>query len=491
VATHRLKLYLCLAALLPTAFPARQAIDPVEIIVRKQVYAPRTGYTFRSDAALVEVGAVVRDNIGRTVSGLQKENFEILENGVARDITSFSVLTSSAPVDPAVTARPRHVALVFDDILVKCSAAPATRSVTSKGGSVAIAVGGCGTNFADFQIMKTAAQKYLHQGLAKGDQVTLIGLYAGQLVDFTTDSEKLAAGLSTLNARWQSQKPPADTFEDLTAVVKYLARIPGDRLLLLVSGGLRTSGRSPYIEELVAEALRGGVSINCLDIRGLVASGDATDPAMNRISSETGGEYFHNNNDMIRGLRETIAPNVKYLLGFARPDVHDGKYHSLKVKVTGPHKYAVAARPGYVAPTAEEEAESQPGPLDLAAVSPEIRTDLAARITLQPQHDAASSSLDATAHIDLSAVAFREADHHYNQQVRYVAVLFDDTGAYITGKEAIIDLALRDTTLQHLKEAGIGCTLHLSAPPGAYRLRTVVREENGAMATNLQAVKIE
>jgi hypothetical protein len=75
--------------------------------------------------------------------------------------------------------------------------------------------------------------------------------------------------------------------------------------------------------------------------------------------------------------------------------------------------------------------------------------------------------------------------------VRYVAVLFDDTGAYITGKEAIIDLTLRDTTLQHLKEAGIGCTLHLSAPPGQYRLRTVVCEENGAMSTTLQAVKIE
>jgi hypothetical protein len=117
--------------------------------------------------------------------------------------------------------------------------------------------------------------------------------------------------------------------------------------------------------------------------------------------------------------------------------------------------------------------------------------DLAAKVTVQPGGlDAADPAVSAVAHLELKSIAFRqEADHHV-QQITYVAVLFDSKGGYVAGAKAVIDFALTGPNLQRLTEAGINCTLLLRAPPGSYRLRTVVRDESGRMAAGNQAVEV-
>jgi Ca-activated chloride channel family protein len=47
------------------------------------------GFSFRTSVALIAVSVTVTDESGRFVSGLSRDDFEILENGVAQSITQF------------------------------------------------------------------------------------------------------------------------------------------------------------------------------------------------------------------------------------------------------------------------------------------------------------------------------------------------------------------------------------------------------------------
>lgn len=117
--------------------------------------------------------------------------------------------------------------------------------------------------------------------------------------------------------------------------------------------------------------------INALDVRGLyVGNADAgqggnatlsqlngntstdhlagmqsSENAMAELSNGTGGTYFHNNNDLLGGLKSlAAAPEYIYWLAISLKDVKpNGTFHQLKVKVNKPD-LDVQARRGYVAP---------------------------------------------------------------------------------------------------------------------------------------------
>jgi VWFA-related protein len=490
-----------------------QAIAPGEITFRKTPYTPRAEVTFKSDTTLVEVGAVVRNNLGHTVPGLVKENFQILENGKPHEITSFTVQTSpvadkpaAGPVPsalkPAAVRRPRYVALVMDDILLRIPSCPACN----------------GVQMADWQIMQTAAKRYVREGLVEGDRVSLLGLYYGQLLDFTTDTEKIAAAIGNATVTWQDpiqkMSSPAETLGSLEDVVEYLGKMPGDRILVLASGGLRARNSSWEQGQLISQALRAGVIIHCIDRNGLAPAPVArvqpmtgrlmpntggrpdwwqsSDDMMARISESTGGEYFHDNNSMLRGLRETIAPDVKYLLGFQQPDVHDGLYHPLKVRLAGTPHYEVIARPGYLAPAADEQPPAPAEAFDRAVTADTDLTGLGASITASQGKDSPSGpSLHAVAHLNLKSVAFHQEADQYQQQITYIAVLYDSHGSYVAGGKSVIDLNLTAPNFERLKEAGINFSLDLGAPPGTYRLRSVVQDKTGQIASASQPVEIQ
>ena len=76
----------------------------------------------------------------------------------------------------------------------------------------------------------------------------------------------------------------------------------------------------------------------------------AAEDAMGELAYATGGNFFHNNNDLESGLLFLLnAPETVYVLEFATDGVKaNGAYHQLKVNVdrTG---VQVQARKGYVA----------------------------------------------------------------------------------------------------------------------------------------------
>jgi VWFA-related protein len=170
-------------------FSFQQGSTPKEMEATIQTYWPRTQYTLRADSNLVEVGVVVRDSRGRAIGGLSKDDFEIEDAGNKREITAFSVETFtpiSAPAQPSVArstdAAPentkpklalRYVALLFDDLSM-----PHDQQV----------------------LVKEAANRFIKEGLAKGDRVGLFTTSGKQIVPFTDDVAKLAAAVDRYNS---------------------------------------------------------------------------------------------------------------------------------------------------------------------------------------------------------------------------------------------------------------------------------------------------
>jgi VWFA-related protein len=84
----------------------------------------------------------------------------------------------------------------------------------------------------------------------------------------------------------------------------------------------------------------------------------ADEAVMADLADATGGDYFHNSNDLEGGFqRLTTTPEYTYLLAFSADKVkQDGSIHELKVKVDR-QGVKLRARRGYFAPRRDKSRE--------------------------------------------------------------------------------------------------------------------------------------
>ena len=139
-----------------------------------------------------------------------------------------------------------------------------------------------------------------------------------------------------------------NTLRAIDGLVGGMAKLPGERTILLTSAGFLTGDLEADEDLLMAKALHAEVVIDTLDARGLyleLPGGDASDsPPMGRtpprarveeakiegrqeeakddgmavLAAGTGGTFYHNSNDLVRGFRELgMMPETMYVLGFA------------------------------------------------------------------------------------------------------------------------------------------------------------------------------
>lgn len=169
------------------------------------------------------------------------------------------------------------------------------------------------------------------------------------------------------------------SYSAIAWAVQAMSRLPGERQLILISPGFETIEQEAYVAEsrVLDMALQSNVRISALDVRGVYVGNIGADEkgmivtakvdanavqqdlrlssmsnessAMASLAYETGGSFFHNNNDLQKGFRElTQAPRVEYLLELSPDGLKaDGRYHSLAVKVRQ-KGVTVVARRGYV-----------------------------------------------------------------------------------------------------------------------------------------------
>ena len=87
--------------------------------------------------------------------------------------------------------------------------------------------------------------------------------------------------------------------------------------------------------------------------------------------------------------------------------------------------------------------------------------------------------ISVVARLDAKALKFRKADERNNDTLTVVTGLFDQNGNYISGIERVVELRLRDQSLQVLERSGMSVEESFSVSPGRYIVRVVVKDSEG------------
>jgi len=311
-------------------------------------------------------------------------------------------------------------------------------------------------------------------------------------------------------------------YRHMEQVIRRLSSMPGQRILVFVSPGFMLTTQTREGGDLIDRANRANIVINSIDARGLYTPevlGDIADPQRDtfrtagfkssyRIASQfaqseilaqladgTGGTIFRNRNDLDQGLRQAVAaPAISYLLAFSPQNLKmDGRYHTLKVTLTGKRPYSVQARRGYYAPrNVVDPAETAKEEIQEAVFSQEEIHDLP--IDLQTQFfkaDAMQARLAVLTHVDVKGIPFRKSEGRNRDNLTIATAIFDENGNFVTGGEKIVEMRLLDPTLTRLSRSGFTVKSTFDVKPGTYLVRLVVRDAQGSqMAARNGAVVI-
>jgi VWFA-related protein len=317
-------------------------------------------------------------------------------------------------------------------------------------------------------------------------------------------------------ATWaQARGISHDTLDAIGAAVDRLTKAPGSRMLVLASSGFLSSTLDAEQDRIVDRALRANIVIHALDAKGrytdkprsgaTIAGGDLplstfmfeqtsagsgsleTAGAMAKLAESTGGLFLRNRNDLDAGLRSLI-PEFTYRLGFVPSNPADGKYHSLKIRLTHPESNHVLARPGYFAAARKspDPPPDQRRPIDREVESTDTLSQLPVSIIAEPREAEVRVALT----VDVRRLNFAQKDSRHVEKLSFVAALFDESGQFISGKQGELSLALTDETYARLVSTGLSTAISVHASPGAYRLRGVVEDSKGNVLKVTQAVQI-
>jgi VWFA-related protein len=194
------------------------------------------------------------------------------------------------------------------------------------------------------------------------DAITCLGHWApGQDMQKLQDQARLMAYSAAERALAAGDYDVHVTLEMVAEFVRRASALDGERILIFVSSGFLTVTPAAAREtsQVMDLAAQSNVVISTLNARGvytteLTASEHGTrvimsgstvqshqdaltsaENALAELADGSGGNYFHNSNDLLSGFRQLAAePEYRYLLQFSLDGVKaDGKYHRLRVKV--------------------------------------------------------------------------------------------------------------------------------------------------------------
>lgn len=298
---------------------------------------PDTQTAIVVDVPLVNVDVVVTDNRGTFITGLQKGNFRVLEDGVPQRVTNF------APTDAPITIV----------LLVEFSK---------------LAYGYFAYQTTDW------ATAFLNQ-LKKDDWVALVSfdLKSRIEVDFTRNKYEVQRHL---NRMYFPSFTEASLFGALVTTLEQLKDVKGKKALLILASGYDT-GLGKYTLDDALKACRQtdvtifsvGVGRDFIEYYGL----DNVNylQAQNQLSAfsrYTGGRaWFPRFQGELPSIFQDVAAHLRsqYSLGYVPTNQkRDGKVRNIKVELVDENgnplvivdqnkkkvKYKVYAREGYLAP---------------------------------------------------------------------------------------------------------------------------------------------
>jgi len=234
------------------------------------------------------------------------------------------------------------------------------------------------------------------------------------------------------HAELQSQS----TIAALANALQRLSLAPGSRTLILLSTGFLPPLQR-QLETVVTGALRLGIVIHTLDVKGLDAEREGLNEGgfdtlhvgrtqmtrqtafwepLEKLADGTGGHSFHNNNNLAEQIEMAASPAVSYVLAF-NPGARDGLFHALKITAND-KSYSLQFRPGY-ASTANAPKSSNRAALDAAVFAKRAPREFPSNVALSAGQIADGLlPVSAAVVVDMNSIPFKaENGRHYQQIV--------------------------------------------------------------------------
>lgn len=321
---------------------AQQPSDNSELVTQD------SAATFKVRVNLVLVRVVVRDNKGKVVTNLRREDFQLFDNRKPQAITYFSTETpESQALRPAATLAAneesavtpeaaqtaakklpqRFVGVMFDDVHMSMQDTTVVRDAATRlFGALAP---------SDRVAMFSASGQFHLQFTADHDQLAKslyslvprpttggagfhdcpeVTYYQADLIQNKSDSQALAVAaedavqcafngdetkIAQANVMAQTasmrvlalgDQETEYAYRHIEEAIKQLSAMPGQRVMVFVSPGFIPSTLWSETSELIDRASHAGIVINTIDARGLYTDdllGDIADPP--RDSARTSG----------------------------------------------------------------------------------------------------------------------------------------------------------------------------------------------------------
>jgi VWFA-related protein len=299
--------------------------------------------TFKVRVNLVQVRVVVRDDKGKLVPDLHREDFKVSDNRKPQLLSTFAVDTAETRAAAAASREPtdsaegekaavmakmpqRFVAMVFDDVHLSLEDATFVRTAGTKfldslapSDRVGIySTSGQTTHeFTDDRealrkallgiIPRTVAGGGFHDcpdvtyyeadqiENVRNTQALAVATEDAVQCSFNGDETKIAqaqqlAQAAAFRALSIGDAESTYSYSHLSDITRRLSGMPGQRVLVFISPGFIPSTLWPEMTELIDRANRNKITINTIDGRGLYTpdvNGDIADPP--RFSGKTAG----------------------------------------------------------------------------------------------------------------------------------------------------------------------------------------------------------
>ena len=215
------------------------------------------------------------------------------------------------------------------------------------------------------------------------------------------------------------------------------------------------------------------------------------------MANGTGGRFFHNSNDLAGGFKEiAIQPEYIYILGFYPQNLKmDGSYHTIKISLTkdamkSASNLQLQARRGYFVPRhATDPLQQAKQEVEEAFFSRDQITDLPVVLNTQFfKTGEYKAKLSILARVDVKRLHFRKADGRNDNTLTVVGGVFDRNGNYVAGNQKIVEMKLKDETLEKLPDSGVTIKSTIDVPSGSYVVRLVVRDSEGQVMSAQNSV---
>jgi VWFA-related protein len=274
-------------------------------------------HTLNVNVDLVNIYLTVCNHKGRPITGLDRGNFSVFEDGQPQLITHFS----------RETDVPLTIVLLIDT----------SGSVREK-----------------LRYEQDAASDFFYSSLRRGrDKAALVSFdHSFQVKQkYTDDPSVLSAALKHIIAGGGTR-----LYDALYFAIQDQLSGPEDRkvILLITDGDDNASRRSP--RDIIDLARRNGVSIYSISMNSLGNTPDDSkrnDDVLKMLSAETGGiGYFPTKLGKLPSIFQMIATELRsqYTIGYRSTNQkRDGSFRNVRIEMKNSH-YAVRSRPGYYAP---------------------------------------------------------------------------------------------------------------------------------------------